>query len=100
VLTSPRDKRPLGCEDGFVAANGDLVENCRAQVPVDASRPNNTEGFKSMRPLNLRTHFVALLTLRVCQLLPAGRRDSGMGQKRQNGKKASYHGGQLLQIPV
>ena len=40
---------------------GNLVQNRRAQVPVDASGPNDAKGLETMRPLNLCAHLETLL---------------------------------------
>jgi hypothetical protein len=83
VLAGARDKWTIRSENGFVAPDGNLVQNRRAQVPVDASGPDNTKGLETMRPLNLCAHLETLL-----------------GKKAEKTKNASYHGAESPQIPV
>ena len=47
---------PSAASDGFAAADRLLVQGRRAQVPVDASGPNDPERFETVRPLNLCGH--------------------------------------------
>ena len=83
VLTGARDEWTVRRENGFAAPEGNFVENRRAQVPVNASRPDNTKGLETMRPLNLCAHLGTLL-----------------GKTAEKTKNASYHGAESPQIPV
>jgi hypothetical protein len=59
VLTGPGVERTFCGELPFITADSLLVEEGRTQVPVDASRPDNTKRFKAVRPLNLCAHLKA-----------------------------------------
>jgi hypothetical protein len=57
MLSGAGHEGPFGRQDGFVPADRNFVKNRRAQVPVDGSGPDDTEGLETMRPLNLCAHF-------------------------------------------
>ena len=60
VLAGAGDQRAFGGQLRLAAAKRLLVQGGRAQVPVDASRPNDPKGFETVRPLNLYGHAVRL----------------------------------------
>jgi hypothetical protein len=61
VLTGPAHQRAVRGQRGLTAAQRLLVENRRAQVPVDATRSDDSEGLESVRPLNLNGHSASLV---------------------------------------
>src|SRR3954447_13134047 len=56
MLAGTRDERTFSRELRLVTPERFLVQHRRTQVPVDASRPNNSKRLETVRPLDLRAH--------------------------------------------
>src|SRR5262245_14729622 len=64
MLTGLANQGALGGQASLAATQCLLVERRRAQVPVDATRPDNAQCLESVRPLNLNRHSASLFASR------------------------------------